>query len=152
MMPTATEVNTDKKREGRAEFFNGHAGTTTVPIRFDQWFVHQMCGDPYASNPTEQGMDDPTYIARLAEACAIAGIEVDAAGVPVQSNSNDFKILPWFLLYCAQACNNLDVDFETWLQGTYGLTPAEVQRTEAGRAWLLERLKDFGLSPGLGQV
>ncbi|MBN2152851.1 MAG: hypothetical protein JW839_15475 [Candidatus Lokiarchaeota archaeon] len=43
-------------------------------------------------------------------------------------------------------------DFETWLLGTYAVTPADVERTEAGRVWLFGRLVDFGLSPGLGFI
>ncbi|MEX2681528.1 MAG: hypothetical protein Q6373_008005 [Candidatus Sigynarchaeota archaeon] len=83
---------------------------TKHDVRFDQWLVHHLLGEEY---PTDSWGGKylrgraPINEQQLEQACAIAGIETEANGEIVQSLENDLKILPWFLLYAANAGNRL---------------------------------------------
>ena len=124
------------------------------PIRFDQWLIHHLLGESYFAAFMDAPLTDATYKAKLKEACDIAGIATDANGVPIQSLENDLNnILPWFLLYAAQAGNTektpsgTPVSFLAWL-ATQGVTDI----TRLAPAQLFALMKEYGLEPGPGFI
>jgi hypothetical protein len=123
------------------------------PIRFDQWFIHQLLGESYFATFMNGPLTDATYKAKLKEACDIAGIATDANGVPIQSLENDMNVLPWFLLYAANAGNTekapagTPVSFLGWL-ATQGATDI----TQLTPTQLIALMKDYGLEPGPGFI
>jgi hypothetical protein len=126
MIPTEDAVWDINGRNAYSNAFTAYLDGTTrqdednaLAIRFDQWLVHHLLGSPYADVPRFHRIDR----AALEQACAIAGIDVDADGVPVQSFENDLKILRWFLLYAANAGNReadpnnptVEVSLQQWV-------------------------------------
>ncbi len=159
MMPTEDAVDDYNGRKVYSNAFTAYLdGTNNAfqadgvtsnerSVRFDQWLVHHLLGQPYADMPLRIDR------ASLSQACAIAGIDVDADGVPVQSFENDLKILRWFLLYAANAGNaektpaGVPTSFLGYLaaQGVTDitlLTPAQ----------LVALMKEYGLEPGPGFI
>ncbi|MEX2717028.1 MAG: hypothetical protein Q6370_012060, partial [Candidatus Sigynarchaeota archaeon] len=88
------------------EFMDDGTTKNERGVRFDQWLVHHLLGESNDAEFMSKRVTDATYKARLRAACDIAGIPTDASGMPVQGLENDLNnILPWFLLYAAQAGN-----------------------------------------------
>jgi hypothetical protein len=118
-------------------------------VRFDQWLVHHLLGDEYPPGTTKKNRpkDTPIQEERLKLACQIAGIAVDASGVPIQSLENDLVILRWFLLYAYNAGNRArdqtdnPVSLKSWLATHLGDSSIAAMDDEAFRVYLLG-LKD----------
>jgi hypothetical protein len=169
MMPSqylATMVDFYRARERCASFHTGYLdgsnnefkadGKTSNEqgVRFDQWLIHHLLGESYFATFMNGQLTDPTYKARLKEACDLAGIATDANGVPIQSLENDINnVLPWFLLYTAQAENTektpagAPVSFLGWL-AAQGVTDI----TQLAPAQLVALMREYGLEPGPGFI
>lgn len=187
--------------DGTSNLFNQDGSSNVDHVRFDEWLIHHLLGIDYYRSA--QGYPDPThpmytpgqtdapspdsYYSTLAQALTILDITVAtdadvAAGLAthlsevLDTPGNREKILPWLMLYTAQAGNRLSdtdegVSFKRWIENylyvnpdiemALGLTFDEVNqmtanefadclRTRIPTTLIYDWFLDFGFDQGSG--